>query len=102
MKPKAPTTYLQDLLENLKDPEYAIEYLNAALEDDDQRVFLIALRDVAQAHGMSRLATHTRISREHIYRMLSKGGNPQWDTLRKVLDRIGFRFTLTLKLPRAA
>jgi probable addiction module antidote protein len=99
---KAPRSYYQDLYESLKDPLYAKEYLNAALADDDHRVFLIALRDVAQAHGMSRLAGHTRISREHFYRMLSKSGNPQWDTLRKVLDRIGFRITLDLKLPRAA
>ena len=99
---KAPKTYHNDLLERLKNPEYAREYLNAALADDDHRVFLIALRDVAEAHGMSRLAASTRISREHFYRMLSKGGNPQWDTLRKVLDRIGFRLLLDIKFPRAA
>ena len=99
---KAPKTYHDDLLERLKNPEYAREYLNAALADDDHRIFLIALRDVAEAHGISRLAARTRISREHFYRMLSKGGNPQWDTLRRVLDRIGFRLILDLKLPRAA
>jgi len=99
---KTPKTYREDLLVRLKNPEYAREYLNAALADDDHRVFLIALRDVADAHGMSRLAERTRISREHFYRMLSKGGNPQWETLRKVLDRIGFRLTIDLKLPRAA
>ena len=99
---KTPKTFHADLLGRLKNPEYSKEYLNAALGDDDRRVFLIALRDVAEAHGMSRLAARTRISREHFYRMLSKSGNPQWDTLRKILDQIGFRVMLDLKLPHAA
>jgi probable addiction module antidote protein len=89
--------YHEDLLNRLKDPPYAREYLNTALEDEDRRVFLLALRDVAEAYGMSRLAAHTRISREHFYRMLSKGGNPQWDTLRKVLAQVGFQFAIIRK-----
>jgi len=94
---KKTKTYRADLRKRLKNTEYAREYLNAALADEDRRVFLLALRDVADAHGMSRLATSTKISREHFYRMLSKGGNPQWDTLRKVLDKIGFRLLIDLK-----
>jgi probable addiction module antidote protein len=94
---KKPRNYRDDLLERLKNPEYAREILNAALEDADHRVFLLALRDVADACGMSRLATSTHISREHFYRMLSKSGNPQWDTLRNVLDKIGFRLVIDLK-----
>src|ERR1700704_3182631 len=94
---KKTTDYHEDLLNRLKDPAYVREYLNTALEDEDRRVFLLALRDVAEAYGMSRLAAHTRISREHFYRMLSKGGNPQWDTLRKVLDKIGFRLVVDVK-----
>lgn len=39
------------LLEKLKDPERALTYLNAALDDEDKRVFLLALRNVLQAQG---------------------------------------------------
>ncbi len=92
---KKKPSYHQDLLDRLKDPRYAVGFLNAALEDDDRRVFLLALRDVAEAHGgMTRLARLTKISREHIYRMLSKGGNPEWGTLRTLLDAVGFKLKI--------
>jgi DNA-binding phage protein len=39
------------LLERLKNPEDAKAYLNAALADEDERIFLIALRDVWEAQG---------------------------------------------------
>jgi len=50
---KMPRTksYKTDLLESFKDPQEAAEYLNAALADGDPDVFLLALRDVAEAEG---------------------------------------------------
>jgi DNA-binding phage protein len=44
-------SYDDYLIESLKNQRRAKVYLNAALEDDDPRVFLIALRKVAQALG---------------------------------------------------
>ena len=35
------------------DPELAAEYLNAAAEDDDPRVYLAARSTVAEAQGMA-------------------------------------------------
>lgn len=47
--------YHADLRERLKDPAYAVEYLEAALEERDlPAVFLLALRNVAEARGMAR------------------------------------------------
>ncbi len=40
-------SYQSDLINALKDPLEAQEYLNAALEDGNPEVFLLALRDVA-------------------------------------------------------
>jgi hypothetical protein len=42
-------------IEALKDRRRAEAYFKAALEDDDPRVFLLALRDVAQGRGIARL-----------------------------------------------
>lgn len=39
------------VLEQLKDPELALGYLNECLKADDQRVFLVALKNVLEAHG---------------------------------------------------
>lgn len=52
----------ESLLTSLHDPEEAAAYLNAALEDEDLRVFLLALRDVAEARGVSTLARPLRYS----------------------------------------
>lgn len=46
-------SYRERLLESLKNADEAAQYLNACLEDEDGRVFLLALRDVADAHGNS-------------------------------------------------
>ena len=43
-------SYLADLHESLKNPEAAAQYLTACLADGDPRVFLLALRDVADAN----------------------------------------------------
>jgi len=101
------TTYHEDLLERLRDPSYALGYLNACLEDDEE-TFLLALRDVADAHGgLRRLAERTKLNREHLFRILSKRGNPRLETLQQLAAVFGWRLALVQrrqkqKLPRAA
>jgi len=53
---KTSTSYREDLLKDLKDNEEAAAYLNAALEDESKEVFMLVLRDVADAKGISDLA----------------------------------------------
>jgi len=74
--------------ESLKNPIEAGNYLNAAYEEGED-VFLVALHDVAQAHGMTTLAKSTGLQREGLYKMLSKKGNPEYRSLRAILDSIG-------------
>jgi len=82
-------------LKSLKDPEESALYLNACLEDGDPRVFLMALRDVADAHGGVRaLSCAARRNRESLYRMLSNAGNPSLDSLAAVLNALGLRFVV--------
>jgi probable addiction module antidote protein len=93
-------SYQRNLLEALKDPVEAAEYLNAALEDGEPEVFLLALRDVVDSYGgMGKLATSTSLNRENLYRMLSTKGNPEFFSLSSVLDAVGFRLAVE---PKAA
>jgi probable addiction module antidote protein len=86
------------LINSLKNPKEAEGYLNAALEDDDPRIFLLALRDVAEAHGgMSKIARTCKLNRESLYRMLSKKGNPSLESLSKLLSGMGFRLAVEKK-----
>jgi probable addiction module antidote protein len=78
-----------------KDPDFAAEYLKAALEDaDEPRVLLIALRHVAQARGIARIAKAAGIERESLYRALSARGNPRLSTLYAVAKAVGLRLTV--------
>ena len=99
---KASRPYKAGLLEDLKDPSEAAEYLTAALEDGSPDVFLVALRDVAEAHGMKRLAEGAQLNRESMYRMLSEQGNPQLSSLSAVLHQLGLRLAVEVSDPVAA
>jgi DNA-binding phage protein len=48
----ASASYDDYLIESLRNQRRAKAYLNAALEDNDPRVFLLALRNVAKARGL--------------------------------------------------
>lgn len=95
MKRKASTSHDDALVRRLrKDPDFAAEYLKAALEDgDDPRTLLLALRHVAQAHGIARVAKAAGIERESLYRALSVHGNPRLSTLFAVARAVGFKVT---------
>ncbi|MBI2980720.1 MAG: putative addiction module antidote protein [Deltaproteobacteria bacterium] len=83
--------YHDYLLGSLQDPEEAAEYLNAVLEESDPKLFLAALRDVADAYGMGEIAKKTDLNRPSLYRMLSKEGNPEIYSVFSLLSAIGLK-----------
>jgi probable addiction module antidote protein len=92
---KAAVSYQEDLHRRLLDPKYAVGYLNAVLAEREDGDFLLALRDVAQVHGgVRRLAAKAGVNREHLFRMLSKKGNPELHSLRQVVEALGFKLVL--------
>jgi len=96
MRTKSSTSHDEAMIRRIrKNPEFAAEYLKAALEDaDEPRVLLIALRHVAQARGIARIAKAAGIERETLYRALSARGNPRLSTLYAVAKAVGLRLTL--------
>ncbi|MBI4523618.1 MAG: putative addiction module antidote protein [Deltaproteobacteria bacterium] len=80
--------------ERLRNPEYAIGYLNAILKENDSDLLLLGLRDVARAHGFAHIAESTGLSRESLYKALSKGKNPRIGTVMDVLSAMGCRIKL--------
>lgn len=89
--------YVEDLHERLRDTGYAAAYLDAALEEGDAAAFLIALRHVAEARGISQLALESGMNRESMYRMLSEKGNPELSSLGALLGVLGLRLGVALK-----
>ena len=91
--------YEEALLNRLGDGEYAVEYLNAVLSEngpDPSGDFLAALRLVAKAQGVTitQLARDADLGRQALYRSLSKQGNPELDTLTRVLRELGLRLAV--------
>ncbi len=90
------------LLEKLKDHDQAVAYLNDALEEslkgdeESQQLFLIALRNVAEAQGgVGALAKKAHVVRESLYKTLSGTGNPKWHTLVSLCVALGLNLRLS-------
>jgi probable addiction module antidote protein len=78
-----------DVAEHLDNEEVIAEYLAAALEDPDTDVFLAALADVAKARGITQLAKDTGLGRESLYKTLSPGSKPRFETILKISRALG-------------
>ena len=92
----APSRAYDDwLIDRLKDPKEAAAYLEAAIEDGDQGVLMLALRHVALAQGgVAEIARRSQLTREATYRMLSGSGNPELKSLTAVLAAAGLRLAV--------
>ena len=66
--------------------------------EDSEEVLLIALRDVAKAHRMSKIAEEAGVSRESIYRMLREAGNPRYSLL-GILRALHLKLAVVPELP---
>jgi probable addiction module antidote protein len=84
-----------DPSEFLGDEEVIAEYLNAALEDENPDVFLAAVGNVAKARGMTAIAKTTGLGRESLYKAMSPGAKPRYDTVLKVLHSLGVKVTVS-------
>ena len=77
----------------LDDEQTIAEYLTAALEDPNPDVFLTAVRDVARARGMTQLAKDSGLGRESLYKALSPGAKPRYDTVLKLVHALGIKLS---------
>ena len=79
----------------LDDEEVIAEYLTAALEDENPDVFLSAVGNVAKARGMSQIAASTGLGRESLYKAMTPGAKPRYDTVLRVLHSLGVKLHVT-------
>jgi probable addiction module antidote protein len=85
-----------DPAQYLRTEEEIAAYLNAALEEGEPTLFLVALRNIARARGMSELAEAAGLNRESLYKMLSEQGNPEFYSIDKLLQALGLRLSVTV------
>jgi probable addiction module antidote protein len=90
---KKPTVTLIpfDAARYLNDDFAIAEYMTAVLETDDFELLLLALNDIARVRGMTQVAKDAGIGRESLYKALSPGAKPRFDTIVKVARALGIR-----------
>jgi probable addiction module antidote protein len=71
------------------------EYLAAALEDPNPDMFLRAVANVAKARGMASVAEASGLGRESLYKALAPGAKVRYETVRKLVDSLGVKLTVT-------
>ena len=70
------------------------KYLSAAAEDPNPEVFVAALGDVAKARGMAQIAKDAGLGRESLYKTLSAGAHPRFETINSALHALGVKFAV--------
>jgi probable addiction module antidote protein len=85
-----------DAADYLKREEDARLYLEACFEEDpgDGSLVRAALSDIARASSMTKLARDTGLTREGLYKSLSRDGNPEFSTILKVTRALGLKLSV--------
>ena len=82
-----------DAADYLDDEDSIAEYITAALEEPDPDVFPTAVRDVTSARGTAQLAKDAGLGRESLYKALTPGVKPRYDTMLKLLNALGVKIS---------
>jgi probable addiction module antidote protein len=83
-----------DASEHLDNEAVMEEYLQAALEDPNPELFLMAVANVAKARGMAKVAKDAGLGRESLYKALAPGAKPRYETVRKLVESLGLHLTV--------
>lgn len=84
-----------DIADYLDSNEMIAEYLNAVLEEGNYADVITAIGHIAKAVGMTKIAKEIGMSRPSLYKALSEGAKPQFETIMKVLKAIGAKISVT-------
>jgi probable addiction module antidote protein len=91
------TKFQKDLSQKLHNPDFAADYLAAAILENDEEFLTEALAKVIKIHGATKVSEETGITRQAIYKMLSGEGNPSFKNITKLLEAVGLELTVRRK-----
>jgi probable addiction module antidote protein len=83
-----------DITRYLDSEEAMAEYLSQVLEDGDNAELIRALGHMAKAKGMANIARESGLGRESLYKALSEGSQPRFDTISKVINALGLKMSV--------
>ncbi len=80
-----------DVADYLDTEEMIAEYLSTAMADENPDALLVALSAVARARGMTKIAEAAGLQRESLYKALSPGSHPRFETIAAVMRALNVR-----------
>jgi probable addiction module antidote protein len=92
MSMKADKSPLSSLPDDLDNPHKVVEYLNACMGQQDDDLVLAAILEVARAQGVTKVANAAGLGRANLYKSLTPGAKPRYETIQKLLHAIGVKF----------
>ena len=78
-----------DVADYLTDDNMIAEYLSSVIYEEDTSLLIAAIGDIAKARGIEHIAFLSGLGRENVYKALSPGSKPRFDTIMKVLKALG-------------
>ena len=98
MKRKSKVTYSTFNVSDYLDNEKVIsEYLSLAAQDENPDLLLKALSDVAKARGMAQVAKDSGLGRESLYKALTPGAKPRYETIAAVMRALNVKIQVGVR-----
>ena len=80
-----------DVTENLQTQEDIAVYLEAALEEGDPELIIVAIKDIARCQKMKQIIEHNNKQNDNVYQALLTDSNLDLATILKALKMFGLR-----------
>jgi probable addiction module antidote protein len=84
-------TLLWDVTEHLQTQEDIAAYLEAALEEGDPELIIVALKDIAHCQKMKQIIEQNNKQNDNVYQALLTDSNLDLATILKALKMFGLR-----------
>ena len=85
------------ILDALDDEESIAAYLQIVANEKKPEELIAAIATVAHARGINKIAEDLGIKRETLYKNLNGQIKPRFDTICKVIDKLGLEFSFKPK-----
>ncbi|WP_297324213.1 addiction module antidote protein [Nitrosomonas sp.] len=84
-----------DIAARLETDEDIREFLREVAKTGDTSDLIHALNTAARAKGMTEIAKQAGVTRASLYKSLAEGGNPQFDTIAKIVEALGCKLVVS-------
>ena len=80
--------------DHLKNDADILGFLQEIAETGDTSDFIHALGTAARAKGMTQVSKKAGVTRASLYKSLAEDGHPQFETVNKVIDALGYKIAI--------